>query len=1187
MRLPRILLRGLLHFLAVLLLAFISLVILLIWLTTTETGLAFMVQQLKPLVPGLSIDRSEGALLSGIELSGIDYRDDKNQYHVKKTRLELDYQALWKHQIHFREILLKDINILKPGSGEPTDLSAFALPYDLLVDHLDIQNLVYRQNNGSDEFRVKRLLGQFSIMKKQVNISKLSIQHEQGDLNLGGTIELTGRKAINLNTRWLARIPHQPLITGNGTITGTLDKADIKQSLLTPVGATLNASITDPLGNPVWTLELKTRSFLLSRLKPGLEPWPVSLAMTARGAKDRMEGQGNFSVKMPKFGTINGTLKALFNKKENAIQVETLKLGKASNPGLLELRGKVLNPGPKAQLTIDANWANLAWPVAKGGAWESRKGQVKLTGTPESLRFDASGLINQQPLSAIGGLQLKPDKTVFDQIRVNGKGLELVLNGFVGKTLDASWKLRTDKLESWVPLASGRIESQGTVTGFKDAPAIKGELSATRVAYGKFGIGSLKAKADAGIKPDSPLRLELALQNFSDGKYEADLDFSAEGSRANHRFKGQLDFGRPESDEQAAIQGQLDFNGSGRWQDNGWAGELQRLDPEIPGHTALRLVQPFGLELNASKFELAHACWSGDGVNICLEGERSVDGDWRIESRLSGLPVSRLPVALPATVEANGLLDGEVQLSGSGSRIDHGFLHAGAQEPYFSFQAGNGQSFSFKPDPFYLKLTINDFGADLEFAAEQKGFANLHAHLRAEGPLDLKTLDDNNVRGEAEIEVPSLAFLQGFSKEIDSVVGSLNGQIGIEGSLASPLLKGNGALVNGEARISRLGVTIKNININARSDENQALVFDGQARSGSGTLILNGTFRQGQNEDQGLIATIKGSQFLAADTPEAHVLVSPDLALNFREGQLLITGGVTIPEADIKIPNRPSQVKPSSDVVFVDEELQNPPKSSVFSMASRIDVILGDKVRVEGAGMSGRMIGKVEIAQNQPDSLVGSGEISLVDGKYSYYGVDLDIIEGRILFNKSPVDNPNLVVNVSRKVEDVTVGIKVLGSLKNPETSLYSDRPMQQSDILANLITGRPLSQSSSQEGSQVKDAASGFAGSAGSILAREISSRLGLSDFFDVSVRGSLDDKTYSQGIRSPSATDTSGSGMQSTALFLGKYLTPKLYVQYGMGLFQNIYVFRARYELTKNWKIQTETGQYSGGDILYQWEE
>ncbi len=115
-----------------------------------------------------------------------------------------------------------------------------------------------------------------------------------------------------------------------------------------------------------------------------------------------------------------------------------------------------------------------------------------------------------------------------------------------------------------------------------------------------------------------------------------------------------------------------------------------------------------------------------------------------------------------------------------------------------------------------------------------------------------------------------------------------------------------------------------------------------------------------------------------------------------------------------------------------------------------------------------------------------------------------------------------------------------------------------------------------------MKGAASALGGSAGSVLAKELSNRLGLGGLVDISMQSSLGAGGLSQTY--------GGSGpwgdTQGTALFLGKYLTPKIYVQYGMGLFQNAYVFRLRYDLTQRWKVQTETGEFSGGDILYQWE-
>jgi translocation and assembly module TamB len=88
-------------------------------------------------------------------------------------------------------------------------------------------------------------------------------------------------------------------------------------------------------------------------------------------------------------------------------------------------------------------------------------------------------------------------------------------------------------------------------------------------------------------------------------------------------------------------------------------------------------------------------------------------------------------------------------------------------------------------------------------------------------------------------------------------------------------------------------------------------------------------------------------------------------------------------------------------------------------------------------------------------------------------------------------------------------------------------------------------------------------------MLAKEISSRFGLGGLLD------------EIGVGAP-------NGPETTSLFLGKYLTPRLYLQYGLGLFQSSNVFRLRYKLNEHWRLQSEAGDdQSGADILFEWEK
>lgn len=51
-----------------------------------------------------------------------------------------------------------------------------------------------------------------------------------------------------------------------------------------------------------------------------------------------------------------------------------------------------------------------------------------------------------------------------------------------------------------------------------------------------------------------------------------------------------------------------------------------------------------------------------------------------------------------------------------------------------------------------------------------------------------------------------------------------------------------------------------------------------------------------------------------------------------------------------------------------------------------------------------------------------------------------------------------------------------------------------------------------------------------------------------------------------------------------IGKYLTPSLYVSYGVGLFEPVNTLRLRYTISRRWRLVTESSTAaSGGDLIY----
>jgi len=50
-----------------------------------------------------------------------------------------------------------------------------------------------------------------------------------------------------------------------------------------------------------------------------------------------------------------------------------------------------------------------------------------------------------------------------------------------------------------------------------------------------------------------------------------------------------------------------------------------------------------------------------------------------------------------------------------------------------------------------------------------------------------------------------------------------------------------------------------------------------------------------------------------------------------------------------------------------------------------------------------------------------------------------------------------------------------------------------------------------------------------------------------------------------------------------VGRYLSPRLYVSYGVGLVEAFNTLTLRYKISSQWQIKAESGEYQGADILY----
>src|SRR4029453_9497596 len=84
-----------------------------------------------------------------------------------------------------------------------------------------------------------------------------------------------------------------------------------------------------------------------------------------------------------------------------------------------------------------------------------------------------------------------------------------------------------------------------------------------------------------------------------------------------------------------------------------------------------------------------------------------------------------------------------------------------------------------------------------------------------------------------------------------------------------------------------------------------------------------------------------------------------------------------------------------------------------------------------------------------------------------------------------------------------------------------------------------------------------------GGLLASQLGRRLGLEEV----------------GVESSVGT----GGEINTALVLGKFLSPRLFISYGISLTESINTLKLRYTLSDKWILKTEAGEYQSADVEY----
>ena len=450
----------------------------------------------------------------------------------------------------------------------------------------------------------------------------------------------------------------------------------------------------------------------------------------------------------------------------------------------------------------------------------------------------------------------------------------------------------------------------------------------------------------------------------------------------------------------------------------------------------------------------------------------------------------------------------------------------------------------------------------------------MHANLNGSGRLDGQlgiTGAQQTLDGQINLHLDSLAFVELLTPRVAKVKGQLDGNFRLGGTLAQPAITGQAGVENFATEVPDLGLKLAQGRLIIGASGAQQLRITGSVQSGKGSLAIDGI--ADLNKGAQSTITLKGQSFTAVDIPAAKVVASPDILIRRDAQSINATGSVVLDSADVNVDKMTGGDvgKASPDVVVVDRP-QPVEGRSILPITASVKVDLGSHTHLVGKGLDGHLTGVITVDERPGRYTTGQGQVS-VAGTYKAYGNDLNIQQGQLLFASTPIGNPGLNIRAERKLnpnatvdDGQRVGLQITGTAERPVLNVFSNPPMEQSDALAYLVTGKPLSQAKGGEGNMVGAAAQALGSAAGNRLAKSIGSKIGMDDV----------------GVAS---SDALGG---NSAFTVGKYLSPRLFLSYGVGLFQSGQVVTLRYRLTKRWNFEAENAtDFSRASLNYRYEK
>ncbi|WP_198332812.1 translocation/assembly module TamB domain-containing protein [Psychrobacter aquimaris] len=433
------------------------------------------------------------------------------------------------------------------------------------------------------------------------------------------------------------------------------------------------------------------------------------------------------------------------------------------------------------------------------------------------------------------------------------------------------------------------------------------------------------------------------------------------------------------------------------------------------------------------------------------------------------------------------------------------------------------------------------------------------------------------ISGALVLNELNLAIFKPFFPGMRVLEGNVTMAGGLGGTLDKPQFYGDVKLVNGRIAMLDLPVNLTKVNTEAKIRGTQATI-DGTFSSGTGKGTVTGTVNW-QQKLQAKLSVI-GERLVITQPPLLVAEINPDIDIIVRPGDRYvdIKGAVSVPSATIRPPEASEDIiTQTEDAVVLDRRLignidEVLAISKPWSINADIGVDLGDDINFRGFGAVIPLAGAINISQTGTGIMRAKGVVQVSRRtNINAFGQNLELNYGQVRFN-GDVMKPNLSIEAVKTINGKTVGVRVKGDTESPNIIVFNNAGLTQQQAMNALVTGRIDNKGATQISEQ------GFKSQVTNNLAAA-----GLN--FGLSGTRNLTNQIGQIFGFQSLTVDASGSSEDTNVNVTG-YVTPDLYIRYGVGVFNAQNSLSIRYQLTRRIYVEATSAAESAVDVVYSWQ-